>query len=116
LTMLSNRDGFEELCQHALNICRRFDRPATLLFINIEDLSGINRQFGRAEGDFALKNLGRILIQTFRASDVVGRVGGDDFVVLMSDTNEENSARALSRLDATLAEYNLTARRGYVLS
>lgn len=116
LTLLSNRDGFEELCQHALNICRRFSKPATLLFFNIEGLSGINQRFGRAEGDLALKNLGRIMIQTFRASDVVARLGGDEFVVLMSDTSEENSIRALSRLDATLNEYNLAARRGYNLS
>lgn len=116
LTMLSNRDGFEELSQHALNICRRFDKPATLLFLNIDDMSAINERYGRAEGDLALKNLGRIMIETFRASDVIGRLGSDEFVVLMTDTDEQNATRALERLDAALKEYNVSARRGYTLS
>jgi diguanylate cyclase (GGDEF)-like protein len=116
LTLLSNRRGLEELSQHALNICRRFARPATLLHFDVEAMDQINRRFGRHEGDLALKNLGRIMIHTFRASDVVARLGEDQFAVLMSDTTEENAAPALTRLFAALNEYNLTARRGYNLS
>ncbi len=116
LTLLSNRDGFEELCQHALNICRRFNKPATLLYFDVEDMTSINKRFGRAEGDLALKNLGRIMIQTFRASDVIARLGNDEFVVLMTDTTEDNAQHALNRLNAAISEYNLSARRGYNLS
>lgn len=116
LTALSNRDGFEELCQHALNICRRFNKPATLLYLDIAGMTDINKRFGRAEGDQALKNLGRIMIQTFRASDVIARLGSDEFVVLMTDTSEENAKHGLLRLDAAINDYNVTARRGYNLS
>ena len=116
LTHLSNRVGFEELAQHALNLCRRFSKAATLLHFDIDGMTAINEKFGRPEGDLALKNLGRLMIQTFRASDVVGRLDNDEFVVLMTDTREENASRAIARLDATLSEYNLSARRGYNLS
>ncbi|MDB5798868.1 MAG: diguanylate cyclase with sensor [Paucimonas sp.] len=116
MTLLSNRSGFEELCQHALNICRRFNKPATLLYFNIDGMGAINERFGRPEGDLALKNLGRIMIQTFRASDVVGRMDDDEFVVLMTDTYEDDAQRALARLTAAVVEYNQTARRGYTLS
>lgn len=116
LTHLSNRSGFEDLAQHALNICRRFNKPATLLFFNVDGMGQINQRHGRAEGDLALAKLGRIMIQTFRASDVIGRLDSDEFVVLMTDTSEENARHALGRLDTTLAEYNRTAQRGYDLS
>lgn len=116
LTLLSNRNGFEELCQHALNICRRFDKPATLLYFDVGGMIGINARFGRPEGDLALKNLGRLMIQTFRASDVIARLGNDEFVVLMTDTSQENAQHALSRLDAAINEYNTSARRGYDLT
>jgi diguanylate cyclase (GGDEF)-like protein len=116
LTHLSNRSGFEDLAQHALNICRRFNKPATLLFFNVDGMAQINQRHGRAEGDLALAKLARIMIQTFRASDVIARLDNDEFVVLMTDTSEENARRALGRLNTALAEYNLGARRGYDLS
>ncbi len=116
LTHLSNRSGFEELAQHALNICRRFGKPATLLSFNVDGMQQINQRFGRAEGDLALTTLGRLMIQTFRASDVIARLGDDEFVVLMTDTSEDKAQHALGRLNAALAEYNLGSGRGYDLS
>lgn len=116
LTQLSNRSGFEELAQHALNICRRFGKPATLLSFNVDGMRQINQAHGQVEGDLALAALGRIMIQTFRASDVVARLGNDEFVVLMTDTSQDNAQPAVQRLDAALAEYNRTSERGYDLA
>jgi diguanylate cyclase (GGDEF)-like protein len=76
----------------------------------------INQRHGRAEGDVALTNLGRLMIQTFRASDVIARLGDDEFVVLMTDTSEDKAQHALGRLDAALADYNRGSGRDYQLS
>lgn len=89
LTMLSNRRGFEALARHALGLCRRLARPASLLFLDLDGFKAINDTFGHAEGDRALADFARILSATFRESDVVGRLGGDEFAVLLTDVQPE---------------------------
>lgn len=53
LTLLSNRRGFEALAQHALNVCKRLEKPASLLFFDLNDFKQINDSHGHAEGDRA---------------------------------------------------------------
>jgi GGDEF domain-containing protein len=84
LTLLSNRRGFKMLAQHALDACARVDKPATLLFFDLNDFKQINDLYGHAEGDSALKTFADVLRIAFRESDVVGRLGGDEFVALLT--------------------------------
>jgi GGDEF domain-containing protein len=81
LTLLSNRRGYEVLSRHALGLCRRLDKPASLLFFDLDLFKQINDRFGHAEGDRALTTFAQLLKQTFRESDVLGRLGGDEFAV-----------------------------------
>jgi diguanylate cyclase (GGDEF)-like protein len=113
LTLLSNRRGFLALGQHALNLCARLDRPALMLFFDLDGFKQINDRFGHAEGDRALTHFASILMKTFRDSDVVGRLGGDEFVVLMTDVEEAGCNAALARLQRAVDDLNHTARRGY---
>ena len=116
LTMLPNRRGFQSLARHALNLCRRFGKPASMFFFDLDDFKAINDQFGHAEGDRALENFAAVLERVFRESDVVGRIGGDEFVVFMFGANELESARALSRLGAAVQKLNAIGKRGYDLA
>ena len=113
LTMLSNRRGFEALSFHALGLCRRLEKPASLLFFDLDLFKQINDRFGHAEGDHALTNFAQLLKQTFRESDVLGRLGGDEFSVLLTNTNREELNTALQRLRQTVDQYNHEAQRGY---
>lgn len=113
LTLLSNRRGFLALGQHALNLCARLDRPALMLFFDLDGFKQINDRFGHAEGDRALAAFSSALMKTFRDSDVVGRLGGDEFVVLMTNVDAAGSAPALARLQRAVDEHNRTAQRGY---
>jgi diguanylate cyclase (GGDEF)-like protein len=116
LTMLSNRRGFVALAQHALNLCvRRMERPATLLYFDLDGFKAINDRFGHAEGDRALEAFAGLLKQTFRESDVIGRLGGDEFAILMSDCAEGESRAAEERLREAVAEHNQHSQRGYEL-
>jgi len=113
LTMLSNRRGFTALGQHALGLCRRLARPASLLYFDLDLFKQINDRFGHAEGDRALTSFAALLKQTFRESDVVGRLGGDEFAVLLTDTDAASQASAVARLERVVAEHNTATQRGY---
>jgi diguanylate cyclase (GGDEF)-like protein len=115
LTQLSNRRGFRALGQHALGLCTRLDKPASLLFFDLDGFKSINDRHGHAEGDRALVTFGRLLLENFRDSDVVGRLGGDEFVVLMVNMTPAQSRIALDRLQRAVDDVNRNINRGYAL-
>ena len=115
LTMLSNRHGFETLAERALKVCKRTDTPATLLLFNLKNFRQVNDRFGYAEGDRALAAFSTMLVEIFRESDVIGRIGGDEFVVLLTNTAKTESPDVLARLTEALTSFNRLSRRGYSL-
>ena len=113
LTLLSNRRGFKQLAQHALDACSRLSRPATLLFFDLNDFKQINDLYGHAEGDGALKTFADVLRIAFRESDVIGRLGGDEFVALLTGSSHVETTAIMARLGEILDERNATLKRGY---
>ncbi len=113
LTLLSNRRGFVALGQHALSLCLRLARPASLLFFDLDEFKPINDRFGHAEGDRALSSFAELLRGTFRESDVIGRLGGDEFAVLLTNSDDEARAVSVERLKHAVASHNAASRRGY---
>lgn len=102
LTQLSTRRGFVSLGDRALASCARQEWPATLLFLFLDEFSNINQRLGHAEGERALKAFADILRATLRQSDVVGRLEGNQFVVLLVDATSEDSQALIERLDQTV--------------
>jgi diguanylate cyclase (GGDEF)-like protein len=84
LTGLSNRRGFVLFGQTVLGICARQGLAATLVYADLDAFKPINDTFGHAEGDLAIREAADLLASTFRASDVVARVGGDEFCILLT--------------------------------
>lgn len=113
LTMISNRRGFETLSKHALSLCKRMESPATLLFIDLDKFKPINDTYGHAEGDYALQVFSNILRDVFRDSDVIGRMGGDEFAVLLTRSSAADCESIVQHLKQSLADYNTKATRGY---
>jgi diguanylate cyclase (GGDEF)-like protein len=109
LTGLSNLRGFEVLAQHALNMCKRLSRPASLLFFDLDSFKGINDLYGHAEGDRALIGFANVLHE----SDVIGWLGGDGFVALLTDADDDGTARLAERLKEQLDTCNREAQRGH---
>lgn len=112
-TQLSNRRGFGVLARQALALCRRLERPASLLYLDLDAFKAINDRFGHAEGDRALKAFALRLRGAVRSSDVVGRLGGDEFAVFATDATAEGVVRTVERLRRELHEYSRAAGRGY---
>jgi diguanylate cyclase (GGDEF)-like protein len=105
LTGLYNRRRFFVLTEQYLKVALRTKKRLLLLFIDMDDLKWINDNYGHNEGDQALIDLSKILQQSFRESDIIARIGGDEFVVLFVST-DENSERLLTRLYENLKDYN----------
>lgn len=116
LTGLNNRRGFAILANGLFKFARRANHPLCLLYIDMDSLKQINNTFGHTEGDTALNHFARILTETFRDSDVIARMGGDEFAVLTIDANENNIAVIKARLESNVESYNLVSVRGYALS
>lgn len=113
LTLISNRRGFADLAKHSLNICRRKGLTASILLFDLNKFKPINDQFGHAEGDRALVVFANIMREVFRQSDVFGRIGGDEFAVLMMDVDADNTQRVIDRFKTEVTTYNKEAARGY---
>ena len=85
LTGLANRTMFTERLQHAINRARRADRSAVVLFIDLDRFKNINDTLGHDAGDYVLKEVAHRLQSNLRESDTVGRLGGDEFIVLLEE-------------------------------
>ena len=98
LTGLYNRRGFLALAERQLKLGRRSGRGMLLFVMDVDRMKHINDTFGHLEGDRALKRTAEVLEQTFRNSDVVARVGGDEFGVLAIEASGHSEATIKARL------------------
>ena len=103
LTGLYNRLFFEEEFER-LGRGRQF--PISILMADLDDLKGINDRNGHAAGDTALKRLAGVLTAAFRGGDVAARIGGDEFAVLLPNTDAAASEEALGRVRRVLKIHN----------
>lgn len=116
LTGLHNRRGFLTLAQQHAKLAKRNKQPFFLLVADVDHLKAINDTHGHQQGDQALKDTATMLKGTFRDSDIVGRVGGDEFMVLAIDATPDNAQLVTARLQERLKEHNAQAGRPYTLS
>jgi diguanylate cyclase (GGDEF)-like protein len=116
LTGLNNRRGFMILANGLLKFSRRANHPICLLYIDMDSLKQINDTFGHTQGDTALTHFAHILTKTFRDSDVIARMGGDEFAVLTIDATESSIDVIQGRLQSNVDAYNLETVHGYTLS
>jgi diguanylate cyclase (GGDEF)-like protein len=115
LTGLKNRRGFLLLADQQLKAAHRDNAKLSFIFIDVDGMKTINDQYGHNEGDQALVAAASILRNTFRESDVIARIGGDEFVAMIAET-ESNGCVILDRLQQNLHLYNAAAKHDYRLS
>jgi diguanylate cyclase (GGDEF)-like protein len=99
LTPLFNRRALMRELARALAVTERYGGPASLVYFDLDGLKVINDRFGHSAGDVVLQAVAARLIGNVRASDVAGRMGGDEFAVILAQTNgfqAEAKARALA--------------------
>lgn len=116
LTGLSNRRGFLTLAEQQLKGAAREKKSMLAVFVDLDGLKAINDQLGHAEGDQALRDMANLMRMTFRDSDVVGRIGGDEFVALVTEGSPFRSDGVIQRLQAAMVTFNGESDRPYHLS
>ncbi len=118
LTGLYNRRGFLAYAARLLKLSDRTKKGLILVYADVNNMKRINDDYGHEEGDRALVAAGHVLERTFRSSDVMARVGGDEFAVLALEAKEENPAAWRARLNENLKNdaYNVNAVHKLTLS
>lgn len=106
LTGLYNRRGFRELAEQQLHVASRINQPVLLFFIDVDKLKKINDTFGHHAGDELLVSLAKILKNTFRESDLIARIGGDEFTVLTMETGSDSDLLFFERLRVNIENHN----------
>ncbi len=116
LTGLYNRRGFLTLAKQQLKVANRMKKGMLLIFIDLDNMKLINDSLGHHEGDLALIDTANIFRDTFRESDIIARIGGDEFVVLALETNEYDAHAIVHRLNEQFARHNRRDIHPYKLS
>jgi diguanylate cyclase (GGDEF)-like protein len=116
LTGLYNRRGFMSLGEQYLKLARRAARGVALYYLDLDRFKTINDTMGHHTGDRILIKASDILIATFRSSDIVARMGGDEFAVLAVEATEEGAELLLSRLRERIDEFNRARNEPYQLA
>ena len=102
LTGVLNRRAFFERLDSELHRARRAKSPVSIVLYDLDQFKALNDGHGHPAGDAALRSFARILERNVRASDAVGRVGGDEFSLLLAGADSSDVARILDRIDGTL--------------
>ncbi len=104
LTGLKNRRALEDILSMEMEIARRYNRPLSFALIDVDFFKKINDNYGHDVGDEVLKKLARILKSELRSPDVVGRWGGEEFALIIPETNIEGAKVLCERLRKRVEE------------
>jgi len=102
LTDILNRRGFERELKRSLAYVKRYGTSVALVYVDLDGFKPVNDRHGHAAGDTVLKTIAAALVRNVRASDVVARIGGDEFVVLLWNVNAPGAAVKAAALETAV--------------
>ena len=98
LTGIPNRRAFYDMAELELNKARRYQKPLSVLYVDIDNFKQINDRLGHHIGDALLCSAAKMIKSNIRAVDIIGRFGGDEFVILLSETGPDSVSRVARKL------------------
>jgi diguanylate cyclase (GGDEF)-like protein len=107
LTKVNNRMAFNDIINRELQLARRNNRQLSLVFLDIDHFKRLNDTYGHECGDFALSSVASWIKQAVRGTDIVFRYGGEEFVVVLSDTHAEGAAIIAERIRNEINNHTL---------
>jgi diguanylate cyclase (GGDEF)-like protein/PAS domain S-box-containing protein len=115
LTGLANRRHFLEQAENELTRTVRYGRELSILMLDVDRFKQVNDTYGHKVGDLVLKRLSELCRATLRDVDIVGRIGGEEFAVLLPETGSEQAVQAAERLRAAIAATHVSLGSGLPL-
>jgi diguanylate cyclase (GGDEF)-like protein len=110
LTELANRRGFERELTRACAYVKRYGTSAALVYLDLDGFKTVNDNHGHLAGDAVLKAVAMVLVRHVRASDLVARIGGDEFAVLLWNCGEADAAAKAQALEEAIGRTTATHR------
>ena len=106
LTEVYNRRSLDELAARFIAQAKRRDSPLTFLLVDVDRFKQINTRFGHLTGDYVLAEMANLLKGATRGTDAVIRYGGDEFLIVLANTDAAGAATVVNRIHAFLNEWN----------
>ena len=103
-----------ELANHDVALAKRYDRPLAICMIDIDHFKRVNDSFGHSAGDALLCEVSRVCAAQLRASDYLGRIGGEEFVCVMPETTEDDALGCAERMRLAVAAVRLETPSGTI--
>jgi diguanylate cyclase (GGDEF)-like protein len=116
LTQLLNRHGFNPAFDKVLKKASVENKPVACLMLDIDYFKKINDTYGHANGDKVLQNLAKILDDTLRKEDIVGRIGGEEFGVVLPGVDKNNAYSIAERIRKRAADSSLAIKDGEIIN
>lgn len=104
ITGVFNARGFREISRNLLELADRYTHPVVLAYVDIDNFKALNDTLGPVEGDSALKYIAETITQCVRITDVVGRIGGDEFAILLPETDSTGAQIMFDRIRKALEQ------------
>ncbi|MGL1937019.1 MAG: diguanylate cyclase [Fibrobacterales bacterium] len=104
LTGLNNRRHFWELAEREVKRSVRYQNAVSIVMLDIDHFKNVNDTYGHAAGDLILKEVSRVFIDILRTTDIVGRVGGEEFALLLPETGTGESLQVIERIRTAVEE------------
>lgn len=112
LCPLFNRRAFEREVRREIALATRLETPLSLIFVDLDHFKSVNDRFGHAEGDRILLAISDLLLEATRETDIVGRLGGDEFGIVMSQATAADAARKAAQISEAVAALPLPEGAG----
>jgi diguanylate cyclase (GGDEF)-like protein len=109
LTGLSNRRVFDERIKAMIDSARRTGRPLTMASLDLDRFKQINDNLGHQRGDQVLRQVANVMTESVRSTDLLVRIGGDEFLLVMDDTDQKSARILAERLCLAIDELNIWA-------
>jgi two-component system cell cycle response regulator len=116
LTGLLNRRAIEEYAESEFNLTIRKERMLSVVLLDIDHFKNVNDQFGHKSGDHTLQQVAKILTDSLRNYDRVGRWGGEEFILVLPDTQLNDATTVAERIRVRMAEMKISLENGETIS